>query len=133
MSLSNAERQKRHRERLKARAALAVIPEAPANFTDVLDLKDCDGAEFLGWNRHEWMMEAPDPIIDMCGLRNAVDRWRLAEYSRLGRAADQLFKVRWHDIDAIRKSLGLKASKCDADDPYASVGSLRNKPPRGRE
>lgn len=125
MALSNAERQKRHRERLKARAASSTIPEPPPSFTSVDDPLEEDLEEFLGMDRHEWAV-APEALIDLCGLRDAVNRWRLAYYARMGRGADNLFNERWNDVDAIRRSLGLKARKADGDAEYAAVGPLRN-------
>ncbi|MEP9348568.1 hypothetical protein [Xanthobacter sp. KR7-225] len=131
MALSNAERQKRHRERLKARASSSTIPEPRSSFTGVDDPLEADSEEFLGMDRHEWAV-APEPLIDLCGLREAVNRWRLAYYARLGKGADNLFNERWNDIDVIRKGLGLKPRKDDQEGPYAEVKSLRNGPKHRR-
>jgi len=104
MAMTNAERQRRHRERQQAK--LAALPIPSPEFVNAEDPTEAEPLEFLGMDRHEWAV-APEPLIDALSMRSAVDKWRHAIYRRLGDHADGLFHERWSDVRAIRASLGL--------------------------
>jgi hypothetical protein len=91
LSLSNAERQKRHRERLKAALARSAIPEGSCLTPEQIADRDAVMAEplypvpprdrqnqiptFMGWNRYEWSA-APEALINHFGMRTAWESWR---------------------------------------------------------
>lgn len=86
MPLTNAERQKRHRERLKAAASrgaagltLEQIADRNAVMAEPIWPTPTGAAReqmptFLGWNRYDWS-EAPEAMIDHFGMREAWEGW----------------------------------------------------------
>jgi len=86
MALTNAERQKRHRERLRAAASAAsgltaeqradrdavmsepLYPVPPPHARQQMP-------RFMGWERYDWSV-APEPLIDYFGMRAAWEGWR---------------------------------------------------------
>ncbi|WP_146620033.1 hypothetical protein [Acuticoccus sediminis] len=102
MVLSNAERQKRYRERLKERAG--ALPGPPAEFVAIDDpMVGGEREKFLGFSRIEWSCSAPEEIVDLCGMRNPVERWRANLFAKLGKDATQLFNSSRHDTHEIAK------------------------------
>jgi len=90
MALSNAERQRRHRERVKAKlaapgvhgAAGCLSAEQTADRDAVMDgpiypvPKDTSQLPtFMGWNRYDWSY-APEALIDHFGMRSAFEGWQ---------------------------------------------------------
>lgn len=86
MALTNAERQKRHRERLRAAAsaasgltaeqradrdAIMSEPLYPVPPSHARQQMPC----FMGWERYDWSA-APEPLIDHFGKRAAWEGWR---------------------------------------------------------
>ncbi len=100
MVVSNAERQRRHRERLRVRLAeteqrgqvardvtcgLSAGQQAARDLVVAGKLyplpKNQTAPLFLGWNRFEWT-HAPDEVVKLCGMMPAVRKWR-GEYDKL--------------------------------------------------
>lgn len=92
MALTNAERQARHRARMKAMpsAGSALTPEQIAERDAVaadpiypVPPRDARAQmpRFMGWERYEWS-EAPLPLIEFFGLRVAWEGWQ-AEKSEM--------------------------------------------------
>jgi len=88
MALTNAERQKRHRERVKtalrgdgAKVLTAEqIADRDAVMADPIWPVPTGAAKdqmprFLGWTRYEWSA-APEPMIDHFGMRDAWEGWQ---------------------------------------------------------
>ena len=119
MVLSNAERQRHHRERLKARAAgtsrgACLTPEQIADRNSVasepLHPVPRDTSQiptFMGWNRYEWA-SAPDALVEHFDLSEAVNGWRAerAEIDAQIRALSQKVATR---ADAIVEECGERA------------------------
>lgn len=104
MPLSNAERQKRYRERRRSNppSAVALAPEQRADRDAVMSEPIWPVPErsaqdqmptFMGWSRYDWSA-APMPLIEFFGMREARDGWdaeRRAmddDMARLSRARD---------------------------------------------
>ena len=108
MGLSNAERQRLYRERLKARAAgislgACLTPEQLADrkavASEPLYPVPQDKSQiptFMGWNHHEWAV-APDALVEHFGLVEAVAGWR-EEKAELQRQLDE--QNRWFEARA---------------------------------
>ncbi len=86
MPLTNAERQKRHRSRLKAAASTGdgLTPEQIADRDAVMSepLYPMPSARarlqmprFMGWERYEWSA-APKALVEHFGMRTAWDGWQ---------------------------------------------------------
>ena len=115
MPLTNAERQKRFRERRRADppgvAALTAEQRADRNamMSEPLWPVPTGSARdqmptFMGWNRYDWSV-APAPMTDFFGLRKARDGWdgeRDAMQSRM----DQISRERQHKADRIVAECG---------------------------
>ncbi len=86
MPLTNAERQKRFRERLRAGATAAsgltaercaardAVMAEPLYPVPPVDRR-AQMPRFKGWERYEWS-EAPAPLIDHFGMRAAWEGWQ---------------------------------------------------------
>lgn len=86
MPLSNAERQKRHRDRLKAAATTSagLTPEQVADRDAVISdplypvpspYARAQMPRFMGWERYEWSA-APLALVEHFGMRAAWEGWR---------------------------------------------------------
>ena len=98
MPLSNAERQRRWRERRKAHAAqhglCQLTPEQAADRAAVIseplfpvpkgNARD-QLPTFMGWNRYDWLA-APAPLVEHFGMVEAVAGWK-AEMEEARRGA----------------------------------------------
>jgi len=100
MALTNAERQKRHRERLRAAASAAsgltaeqradrdavmsepLYPVPPPHARQQMP-------RFMGWERYDWSA-APEPLIDHFGMRAAWEGWR-SEMDAIRSDQDRIF------------------------------------------
>ena len=100
MALSNAERQKRHRERCKQLTREGVghltgeqIADRNAVMADPLYPVPAIGPmrdrlpTFMGWNRYDWSV-APEALIDHFEMRSAFEGWR-AEHAEIDAARDR--------------------------------------------
>ncbi len=98
MPLTNAERQKRHRDRLKVAASMVVglTAEQTADRDAVMSepLYPVPPAHarlqmprFMGWERYEWSA-APKALVDHFGMRAAWDGWQAEQAAMEARTQD---------------------------------------------
>ncbi len=103
MPLTNAERQRRFRKRLRAGASAAVglTPEQCADRDAVMAEplypvppvdRRAQMPRFMGWERYEWAA-APEPLIDHFGMRAAWEGWQ-AEKGAMKAQEDHVYAYR---------------------------------------
>ena len=116
MALTNAERQARHRERLKSAAALSgeltpqQVEDRRATMTRSLfpitaAAGGNAGSHFMGLGPNQWR-KAPDELVDFFGMREACDKWN-AEWQEHLRRVEEARKR----ADEIIASIGARAKK----------------------
>lgn len=115
MPLTNAERQRRFRTRLKAAASTATgltreqVAARDAVMAEPLYPVPSQGARahmvrFMGWERYEWSV-APEPLVDFFGMRSAWEGWK-REMQALTKKQDTLFAHRSAEADRIVAECG---------------------------
>ncbi len=98
MPLTNAERQKRHRDRLKVAASTVVgltaeqIADRDAVMSEPLYPVPSAHARlqmprFMGWERYEWSA-GPEALVDHFGMRAAWDGWQAEQAAMEARTQD---------------------------------------------
>jgi hypothetical protein len=139
MVLSNAERQRRYRERLKARAAgisrgACLTPEQVADRNAVasepLHPVPSDISQvptFMGWNRYEWA-SAPDALVEHFDLTDAVNGWR-AERAQIDAQVRILSQRLEASANAIIEECGERAREIARERGYIGLISAYEKDP----